>query len=70
MKALILRDLRLAFRAGGGFGLGLSFFLIVTVLVPFSVGPETELLSRIASRNTLVGCFARLPPVVGSAFRA
>ena len=35
MRALLLRDLRLAFRAGGGFGLGLAFFLIVTVLVPF-----------------------------------
>jgi len=46
--ALLMRDLRLAFRAGGGFGLGLAFFLIVVVLVPFGVGPETELLSRIA----------------------
>jgi len=46
--ALLLRDLRLAIRAGGGFGLGLAFFLIVVVLVPFGVGPDTELLSRIA----------------------
>ncbi|MDW3225589.1 MAG: heme exporter protein CcmB [Paracoccaceae bacterium] len=48
MKALLKRDLMLAFRAGGGFGLGLAFFLIVTVLVPFGVGPNSELLSRIA----------------------
>ncbi|MFK7881181.1 heme exporter protein CcmB [Roseobacter sp.] len=48
MKALLRRDLMLAFRAGGGFGLGLAFFLIVTVLVPFGVGPNAELLSRIA----------------------
>ena len=48
MKALILRDLRLAVRAGGGFGLGLAFFLIVIVLVPFGVGPEKEILARIA----------------------
>ncbi|WP_333696268.1 heme exporter protein CcmB [Phaeobacter italicus] len=48
MKALLLRDLKLALRAGGGFGLGLAFFLIVTVLVPFSVGPQSELLARIA----------------------
>jgi heme exporter protein B len=46
--ALLLRDLKLAFRAGGGFGLGLAFFLIVTVLVPFAVGPESSLLSTIA----------------------
>ena len=38
----------LAFRAGGGFGLGLAFFLIVTVLVPFSVGPHPDLLGTIA----------------------
>ncbi len=49
MIALLLRDLRLATRAGGGFGLGLVFFLIVVVLVPFGVGPETAILSKIAS---------------------
>ena len=48
MIALLLRDLRLAIRAGGGFGVGLAFFLIVVVLVPFGVGPDTALLSRIA----------------------
>ena len=48
MIALLIRDLQLAVRAGGGFGLGLAFFLIVTVLVPFGVGPESALLARIA----------------------
>lgn len=48
MRALLLRDLRLALRAGGGFGLGLAFFLIVVMLVPFSVGPEAKLLRAIA----------------------
>ena len=48
MKALLRRDLRLALRAGGGFGLALAFFLIVVVLVPFSVGPQTDLLRSIA----------------------
>ncbi|MAU51991.1 MAG: heme exporter protein CcmB [Roseovarius sp.] len=48
MIALLSRDLRLAMRAGGGFGLGLAFFLIVVVLVPFGVGPESGLLARIA----------------------
>ncbi|MBU3035655.1 heme exporter protein CcmB [Tritonibacter mobilis] len=48
MIALLVRDLRLAFRAGGGFGLGLAFFLIVTVMVPFSVGPNSDTLSLIA----------------------
>ncbi len=48
MRALLQRDLALAVRAGGGFGLGLAFFLIVVVLVPFSVGPQTALLGQIA----------------------
>ena len=48
MIALLARDMRLAVRAGGGFGLGLAFFLIVVVLVPFGVGPQGALLSRIA----------------------
>ncbi len=55
MMALFLRDLRLALRSGGGFGLALAFFLIVVVLVPFGVGPETELLSRIAPGVLWVG---------------
>ena len=48
MIALLIRDIRLAVRAGGGFGLGLAFFLIVVVLVPFGVGPERAVLARIA----------------------
>ncbi|MEC7792093.1 MAG: heme exporter protein CcmB [Pseudomonadota bacterium] len=55
MIALFLRDIRLAVRAGGGFGLGLAFFLIVIVLVPFAVGPETALLARIAPGILWVG---------------
>jgi heme exporter protein B len=46
--ALLRRDLAVATRAGGGFGLGLAFFLVVVVLVPLSVGPDTNVLSRIA----------------------
>ena len=55
MRALLRRDLRLAVRAGGGFGLGLAFFLMVAVLVPLGVGPEGALLSRIAPGILWVG---------------
>jgi len=48
MIALLKRDIKLAMRAGGGFGLGLSFFLIVVILVPFGVGPQSALLGKIA----------------------
>lgn len=55
MKALLIRDVRLAVRAGGGFGLGLAFFLIVVVMVPFAVGANSELLSRIAPGVLWIG---------------
>jgi heme exporter protein B len=55
MIALLVRDLRLAFRAGGGFGLGLAFFLLVAVLVPLGVGPEGATLARIAPGILWVG---------------
>jgi heme exporter protein B len=53
--ALLRRDLWLAVRAGGGFGLGLAFFLMVVVLVPLGVGPEFEVLRRIAPGILWVG---------------
>ncbi len=55
MIALLRRDLRLAVRAGGGFGLSLAFFLIVTLLVPFGVGPDTGRLALIAPGILWVG---------------
>ncbi|OIP87101.1 MAG: heme exporter protein CcmB [Rhodobacterales bacterium CG2_30_65_12] len=55
MIALLARDLALAIRAGGGFGLGLAFYLIVSTLVPFAVGPEAAVLARIAPGILWVG---------------
>nr|WP_207186943.1 heme exporter protein CcmB [Rhodovulum imhoffii] len=49
------RDLSLSIRAGGGFGLGLAFFLIVTILVPFGVGPQSDTLRLIAPGILWVG---------------
>ncbi len=42
-------------RAGGGFGLGLGFFLILAVLVPLGVGPDTGVLALIAPGILWVG---------------
>ena len=55
MRALLVRDLRLAIRTGGGFGLGLAFFLILAVLVPLGVGAEGGTLGRIAPGILWVG---------------
>ncbi len=45
--AILRRDLVLAARAGGGGELALVFFLTIIVLVPFALGPDLDLLSRI-----------------------
>lgn len=55
MRALLLRDMRLAFRAGGGFGLSLAFFLMVAVIVPLGVGPAPATLALIAAGVLWVG---------------
>jgi heme exporter protein B len=46
---LFRRDLRLALRQGGDAGLVLGFFVLAVMLFPFGVGPEPQLLQRIAA---------------------
>jgi len=48
MSRLLLRDIRLSFRAGGGAMLALAFFASVAALVPLGIGPDLKLLGRIA----------------------
>ena len=45
--ALLVRDVRVSVRLGGGALTGALFFLIVVVLMPFAVGPDLALLRRI-----------------------
>jgi heme exporter protein B len=47
LLAVFLRDLKLAARIGGSGALGLVFFLMIVTLVPFALGPDLNLLSRI-----------------------
>jgi heme exporter protein B len=47
LSALLLRDMRLAVRVGGGALIGVLFFLIVVTLMPFAIGPDLALLARI-----------------------
>jgi heme exporter protein B len=47
LSALLLRDMRLAVRVGGGAMMGVLFFLIVVTLMPFAIGPDLALLKRI-----------------------
>jgi len=47
LRAILLRDMRLAVRIGGGALMGVLFFLAVVTLMPFAVGPEQVLLRKI-----------------------
>lgn len=47
LGALLVRDMRIAVRVGGGALMGVLFFLVVVTLVPFAIGPDLALLKRI-----------------------
>ncbi|MEN5084680.1 heme exporter protein CcmB [Bosea sp. TWI1241] len=61
--AILRRDLALAGRAGGGGELALVFFLTLVVLIPFALGPDLNLLSRIAPAILWLG--ALLATLIG-----
>lgn len=47
-RTLILRDLVLATRIGGGGAMAVGFFIVAAALYPLGIGPELVLLRRIA----------------------
>ena len=47
LSALLIRDMRVAVRVGGGALIGVLFFLVVVTLAPFAIGPDLALLQRI-----------------------
>jgi heme exporter protein B len=47
ITAILIRDMRIAVRVGGGALMAVLFFLVVVTLVPFALGPDLALLKRI-----------------------
>jgi len=47
--ALLIRDVKLAWREGGAIGVALGFYLVVVVITPFGLGPDLNLLARVAA---------------------
>jgi len=45
--ALLLREIRLSARIGGGFSAGIVFFLTLVTIIPFAIGPDLALLAKI-----------------------
>lgn len=53
--ALLARDVKLAWREGGAVGVALGFYLVVVVITPLGLGPDLNLLGRIAPGILWVG---------------
>ncbi len=54
-RTLVQRDLLLAVREGGATGTALGFYLVVIALMPLGLGPDMQLLSRIAPGVLWIG---------------
>ncbi len=54
-RALLLRDLRLGLRSGAGTIQALIFFLILILLMPLGIGPDTGLLAKVAPGTLWLG---------------
>ncbi len=55
LGAVVVQTARLQFRGGGGALVGLVFFLAVVTIVPFAIGPDLNLLSRIGPAILWIG---------------
>jgi len=55
LATLLRRDLTLAVRDGGSLGTALGFYLVVVALMPLGLGPDLNLLTRIAPGILWIG---------------
>jgi heme exporter protein B len=53
--ALVMRDVRLSVREGGGAALALGFFALVVTLVPLGVGPDIKILAKVGAGILWIG---------------
>ena len=68
--ALLARDLRLAMRNGGDVLTLVLFFVIIGVVVPFAVGPDRNLLARLAPGVVWIAAFLSMLLGLDRLFRA
>lgn len=55
MISLLTRELKIALRAGGGALNGVLFYLTVIVIFPFAIGPDVNLIARLAPAILWIG---------------
>src|ERR1700743_155408 len=68
--AVIARDLRLAFRVGGDALTLVLFFVMVGVIVPFAIGPDSATLSKLAPGIVWIAAFLSMLLGLDRLFRA
>ena len=67
---LVAREVRLAIREGSSIGTALGFYLIVVALVPLAVGPDLNLLGKIAPGVLWIGLLLSSLLLLGRVFEA
>lgn len=70
LLALFAREWKLSRRAGGGALTGVIFFLILTTIIPFGIGPDKALLSRIGPAILWIGALLATLLVLDRLFQA
>ena len=70
LAAILLRDMRIAVRVGGGALMGVLFFLVVVTLTPFALGPDLavdcpDACNQILRRSRLPTRAIRMPRLNG-----
>ena len=68
--ALIGRDLKLATRVGGDALTLVLFFVLIGVIVPFAIGPDSVTLSRLAPGIIWIAAFLSMLLGIDRLFRA
>lgn len=68
--AIVARDLRLSFRAGGEAMTLLLFFIMIAVIVPFAIGPDRAQLARLAPGIVWIAAFLAMLLGLDRLFRA
>jgi len=69
-NAIIARDLRLAFRAGGGSLQAVAFFALTIVLFALAIGPDLALISKIAAPVLWAGALLSTQITLDQIYRA
>jgi heme exporter protein B len=70
LRALILRELRLSVRLGGEALTLVLFFVMAAAIVPFAIGPDRALLSRLAPGIVWIAAFLSMLLGLDRLFRA